>query len=101
MGRRPCKFDSNARRVANREGLHALIDAVFSQLPIDQVIARLDRAQIANARMNEMQEFWDYRSYRHASAGARSALPSDRPKQANKKEEHTYGNERGLARPLL
>jgi itaconate CoA-transferase len=53
-------FDSNARRVANREGLHALIDAVFSQLTIDQVIARLDRAQIANARMNEMQEFWDH-----------------------------------------
>lgn len=53
-------FDSNARRVANREGLHALIDAVFSQLTIEQVIARLDRAQIANARMNEMQEFWDH-----------------------------------------
>jgi itaconate CoA-transferase len=54
------RFDSNARRVANREALHARIDAVFSQLTIDQVIARLDRAQIANARMNEMQEFWDH-----------------------------------------
>jgi itaconate CoA-transferase len=54
------RFDSNARRVANREALHAVIDAVFSQLTIDQVIARLDRAQIANARMNTMQEFWDH-----------------------------------------
>jgi itaconate CoA-transferase len=54
------RFDSNARRVANREALHARIDAVFSQLTIDQVIARLDRAQIANASMNEMQEFWDH-----------------------------------------
>ncbi len=54
------RFDSNARRVANREALHAMIDAVFSQLTIEQVIARLDRAQIANARMNEMQEFWDH-----------------------------------------
>ena len=54
------RFDSNAKRVANREALHAMIDAVFSQLTIDQVIARLDRAQIANARMNEMQEFWDH-----------------------------------------
>jgi itaconate CoA-transferase len=53
-------FDSNANRVANREALHAMIDAVFSQLTIDQVIARLDRAQIANARMNSMQEFWDH-----------------------------------------
>jgi itaconate CoA-transferase len=54
------RFDSNARRVANREALHAMIDAVFSQLTIEQVIARLDRAGIANARMNSMQEFWDH-----------------------------------------
>ena len=54
------RFASNARRVANREALHASIDAVFSQLTIEQVVARLDRAQIANARMNSMQEFWDH-----------------------------------------
>jgi itaconate CoA-transferase len=54
------RFDSNARRVANREALNATIDVVFSQLTIDQVIARLDRAQIANARMNSIQEFWDH-----------------------------------------
>jgi itaconate CoA-transferase len=54
------RFDSNAKRVANRESLHAMIDAVFSQLSIDQVIARLERAQIAYARMNSMQEFWDH-----------------------------------------
>ena len=54
------RFDSNAKRVANREALHALIDAVFSQLTIDQLIARLDQAQIANARMNSMQEFWGH-----------------------------------------
>ncbi len=54
------RFDSNAKRVANREALHAMIDAVFNQLTIDQVIARLDQAQIANARMNSMQEFWDH-----------------------------------------
>ncbi len=54
------RFDSNARRVANREALHGSIDAVFSQLTIEQVVARLDRAQIANGRMNSMQEFWDH-----------------------------------------
>ena len=54
------RFDSNAKRVANCEALHAMIDAVFSQLTIDEVIARLERAQIANARMNSMQEFWDH-----------------------------------------
>jgi itaconate CoA-transferase len=54
------RFESNAKRVVNREALHAMIDAVFSQLTIDEVIARLERAQIANARMNSMQEFWDH-----------------------------------------
>jgi itaconate CoA-transferase len=54
------RFDSNAKRVANRKALHERINAVFSQLTIQQVVARLDRAQIANARMNSMQEFWDH-----------------------------------------
>jgi itaconate CoA-transferase len=54
------RFDSNAKRVANREALHAMIDAVFSQLTIDQIIVRLDQAQIANAHMNSMQEFWEH-----------------------------------------
>jgi itaconate CoA-transferase len=54
------RFDSNAKRVANREVLHNMIDAVFSQLTIDQVIERLDQAQIANAHMNSMQEFWEH-----------------------------------------
>ncbi|HEY6411835.1 MAG TPA: CaiB/BaiF CoA-transferase family protein [Ktedonobacteraceae bacterium] len=54
------RFDGNATRVANREALHASIDAVFSQLTIEQVVTRLDWAQIANARMNTMQEFWEH-----------------------------------------
>jgi itaconate CoA-transferase len=54
------RFDGNAKRVANREALHASIDAVFSQLTIEQVVTRLDWAQIANARMNTMQEFWEH-----------------------------------------
>ena len=54
------RFESNVKRVAHREALHAVIDAVFSQLTVDQVIARLDRAQIANARLNSMQEFWEH-----------------------------------------
>jgi itaconate CoA-transferase len=54
------RFNSNAKRVANREALHARINAVFSHLTIEQVVARLDQAQIANARMNSMQEFWDH-----------------------------------------
>jgi len=54
------RFESNVKRVANREALHTVIDAVFSQLTIDNVIARLDHAQIANARMNSLLEFWEH-----------------------------------------
>jgi crotonobetainyl-CoA:carnitine CoA-transferase CaiB-like acyl-CoA transferase len=54
------RFESNSKRVANREALHAAINAVFSQLTSEQVIDRLDEAQIANAHMNSMQEFWEH-----------------------------------------
>lgn len=54
------RFDSNPRRVHNRVALHNAIDAVFSALSTDQVIERLDRAQIANARMNTPEEFWSH-----------------------------------------
>jgi itaconate CoA-transferase len=54
------RFAGNAKRVANREALHALIDAAFSRLTAEQIVARLERAQIANARINTMQEFWEH-----------------------------------------
>lgn len=54
------RFESNVKRVANREALHAVIDAVFSQLTIEQISTRLDRAQVANARLNSMPEFWEH-----------------------------------------
>ena len=52
------RFDSNARRNANREALKAIILATFASLNTAEVVARLDAAQIANARMNSMAEVW-------------------------------------------
>lgn len=52
------RFASNSQRVANREALHALLDATFATMTSDALVERLDRAQIANARMNSMMEFW-------------------------------------------
>ncbi len=52
------RFDSNARRNANREPLKAQIIATFSALTTAEVLARLDAAQIANARMNDMAGLW-------------------------------------------
>ena len=52
------RFDSNAQRNQNRNALEAIILAVFSKLSAEQVAARLEQAQIANARMNDMTGVW-------------------------------------------
>lgn len=58
------RFDSNARRNAHREELSALIKAVFDGLTAPQIVERLDQAQIANARLNTMEEFWAHEQLR-------------------------------------
>ena len=52
------RFDTNAKRNENRAELKALILAEFAPLSTTQVIERLDQAQIANARMNDMAGVW-------------------------------------------
>ena len=52
------RFDSNARRNANRDALEAIILNTFASLSTAQVLAKLDEAQIANARMNTMAGVW-------------------------------------------
>lgn len=51
-------FSSNALRVANRDALRERILQVFGALTADQVLQRLDQANIANARVNTMQDVW-------------------------------------------
>ena len=60
------RFASGPARLVNREALHAEIDHVFSQLTAAQVIERLEAAEIANARLNDMAGFW-----RHPQLDAR------------------------------
>ena len=52
------RFSSNLRRIAAHEELDAIITGVFSKLAAEQVVERLDAAQIANTRVNEMHEVW-------------------------------------------
>lgn len=52
------RFASNSRRVANRDVLRAAIVEVLSALTTEQLLHRLDEAQIANARVNDMHEVW-------------------------------------------
>ena len=54
------RFCANARRHENREALQHIILAAFAPLTTEQVQARLDAAQIANARMNDMAGLWTH-----------------------------------------
>ncbi len=52
------RFVNNAARVTRRPELRAAIEAVFTELDVAEVTARLDAAGIANARMNQTAEVW-------------------------------------------
>jgi itaconate CoA-transferase len=54
------RFSSSPARMRNREAMHAEIEEVFATLSAAQVVQRLEAAEIANARLNSMQEFWDH-----------------------------------------
>ncbi len=54
------RFDSNSKRVANGEDLRAIIEDAFESLTAARIIEQLDAAQIANARMNTVQEFVEH-----------------------------------------
>ncbi len=54
------RFDSNSKRVRNREALHALIESSFQELSSRQVVERLGQAQIAHGRMRSVQEFLEH-----------------------------------------
>jgi itaconate CoA-transferase len=51
------RFQTNQSRVEHRVAMNAEIDRVLSDLATDQVVARLDAAQIANARINTVEQF--------------------------------------------
>ena len=54
------RFSTNSKRTASREALRAIIIAAFAKLDAQKVIERLDQGQIANSRMNDMQEVWQH-----------------------------------------
>ena len=60
------RFASNSRRTAARDALRPIIVDTFATLTAAEVVARLDEAGIANARMNDMHAVWS-----HAQLAAR------------------------------
>ena len=54
------RFANNSARSANREALEAMIVQAFAACSTAEVQQRLDNAQIANARVNDMQGLWQH-----------------------------------------
>ena len=52
------RFASNASRNQHREALRPIILEAFAKCSTEQVLARLEQAKIANARMNDMAGLW-------------------------------------------
>jgi len=70
------RFATGPQRLVNRAALHAEIDRVFSRLTTAQVVERLDSAEIANARLNNMHEFWQHPQLAARSRMAKVATPA-------------------------
>jgi itaconate CoA-transferase len=54
------RYDNNTKRTAARAEVVALIEAVFGELTAEDVVRRLDAADIANAHLNAPEEVWNH-----------------------------------------
>ena len=54
------RFSTNSKRSAARKELRATIISAFAGLTAEQVVERLDEAQIANAQVNDMHAVWKH-----------------------------------------
>ena len=54
------RFASGPARFKHRDDFHDEVNKVFSRLSADDIIERLEAAEIANARLNDMQDFWGH-----------------------------------------
>lgn len=68
------RFSANSLRAKNREALTALIHQAFAALTAEAVVERLERAQIANAHMNNMADVWNHPQLK--ARGRWTAVPS-------------------------
>jgi hypothetical protein len=70
------RFASGPARFRNRDAFHHEIDAVFSQLQTAEIIERLETADIANARLNDMKRFWNHPQLRARGRWAKVGSPA-------------------------
>ena len=70
------RFDRNFKRNEKRAELLQIIDACFSKLTSEQLIARLDQAQIANAHLNDMEGLWKHEQLKARERFTEVATPN-------------------------
>jgi itaconate CoA-transferase len=70
------RFATGPARFKNREAMHQEIDRVFSKLGAAEIIERLEAADIANARLNDMAGFRNHPQLEARGRWARVGSPS-------------------------
>jgi itaconate CoA-transferase len=70
------RFSSGPARQQNRAELHAEIENMFSNLDSKALVARLETAGIANAKLNDMEEFWRHPQLQARGRWAKVASPA-------------------------
>ncbi len=70
------RFDKNYKRNEKRTELLEIIDTCFSKLTAEQLIMRLDKAQIANARLNDMEGLWKHEQLKARNRWAEVDTPN-------------------------
>jgi len=58
------RYDNNTKRNQRRAEVIELIERVFGALTAEQVVAKLDAAGIANARVNTPEEVWQHPQFK-------------------------------------
>jgi itaconate CoA-transferase len=68
------RFSNGPARLENRDAMHAEVTSVFSKLSTAELMQRLEQAEIANASLNDMRQFWAHPQL--ASRGRRVRIDS-------------------------
>jgi len=70
------RFSNGPARARNRDAMHAEIEKAFLNKSTSEVLQSLETAEIANARLNSMQEFWDHPQLAARGRWAKVASPA-------------------------
>jgi itaconate CoA-transferase len=72
------RFASVSRRASARDILQPILLEAFSRLSGEELVRRLDAAQIANARVNDMREVWEHPQLRARARWVEVDTPAGR-----------------------